>query len=175
MPSSAVCDLGPPGTRRESICLHTDPLVRVRMYVYHSAYICTSVQGGIVLVDRPSLSKGEMEVARLLWEIGPATVRQTFEALPQNRKMDFSTVQTYLRRLESKGYASSKLDGRVRVYSAKAKARTVIRETVDDLVQRLFGGETFPLVRHLVEDRGIDVEELSQLRDLIDRLEEEQS
>lgn len=127
------------------------------------------------MVDRPSLSKGEMEIARLLWEIGPATVRQMFEALPRKRKMDFSTVQTYLRRLESKGYASSKLDGRIRVYSAKAKARTVIRETVDDLVQRLFGGETFPLVRHLVEDRGIDVDELSQLRDLIDRLEDERS
>lgn len=127
------------------------------------------------MVDRPSLSKGEMEVARLLWEIGPATVRQTFEALPKARKMDFSTVQTYLRRLEKKGYAASTLDGRVRVYSARAKARTVIRETVDDLVQRLFGGETFPLVRHLVEDRGIEAEELAELRKLIIRLEKEQS
>ena len=81
------------------------------------------------MVDRPSLSKGEMEVARLLWEIGPATVRQTFEALPKRRKMDFSTVQTYLRRLEKKGYATSTLDGRIRVYAARAKARTVIRET----------------------------------------------
>jgi len=127
------------------------------------------------MVDRPSLSKGEMEVARLLWEIGPATVRQTFEALPKGRKMDFSTVQTYLRRLEKKGYATSTLDGRIRVYAARAKARTVIRETVDDLVQRLFGGETFPLVRHLVEDRGIDSEELAELRKLIVRLEKEQS
>ena len=127
------------------------------------------------MVDRPSLSKGEMEVARLLWEIGPATVRQTFEALPKGRRMDFSTVQTYLRRLEKKGYAASTLDGRIRVYAARAKARTVIRETVDDLVQRLFGGETSPLLRHLVEDRGIDSEELAELRKLIVRLEKEQS
>jgi predicted transcriptional regulator len=127
------------------------------------------------MVDRPSLSKGEMEVARLLWESGPATVRQTFDAMPAARKMDFSTVQTYLRRLEKKGYVSSTLEGRIRVYAARAKARTVIRETVDDLVQRLFGGETFPLVRHLVEDRGIGSEELEELRKLIIRLEKEQS
>lgn len=126
------------------------------------------------MVDRPSLSKGEMEIARLLWEIGPATVRQVFEALPDARKMDFSTVQTYLRRLDKKGYAASKLDGRIRVYSARAKARTVIKETVDDLVQRLFGGETYPLVRHLVEDRGIGSEELAELRALLKRLEKEQ-
>ena len=123
------------------------------------------------MVDRPSLSKGEMEIARLLWDVGPATVRQVFEALPQSRKMDFSTVQTYLRRLESKGHANSKLEGRVRVYSARTKARTVIRETVDDLVQRLFGGETLPLVRHLIEERGIDENGLAELRDLIDQLE----
>lgn len=122
------------------------------------------------MVDRPALSKGEMEVARALWEVGPATVREVFESLPAER-MDFSTVQTYLRRLESKAYASSKLKGRVRVYSARAKARTVIRETVDDLVQRLFGGETMPLVRHLIEERGIGKTEIAELRALINELE----
>ena len=125
------------------------------------------------MVDRPALSKGEMEVARVLWQVGPATVRLVFESLSESRKMDFSTVQTYLRRLESKGYAGSKLDGRVRIYSARAKARTVIRETVDDLVQRLFGGETMPLVRHLIEERGINEQGLAELRTLIDRLESE--
>ena len=122
------------------------------------------------MVDRPALSKGEMEVARALWEVGPATVREVFESLPAQR-MDFSTVQTYLRRLESKAYAGSKLKGRVRIYSARAKARTVIRETVDDLVQRLFGGETMPLVRHLIEERGIGETEIAELRELINELE----
>ena len=123
------------------------------------------------MVDRPSLSKGEMEVARLLWEFGPASVRQIFEAQPEARKMDFATVQTYLRRLETKGHASSTLEGRIRIYSARTKARTVIRETVDDLVQRLFGGETMPLVRHLIEERGIDENGIAELRQLIEHLE----
>ena len=125
------------------------------------------------MVDRPALSKGEMEIARLLWEIAPATVRQVFEAIPNSRKMDFATVQTYLRRMESKGHLTSKLEGRIRVYSPRTKARTVIRDTVDDLVQRLFGGDTLPLVRHLIEDRGIEPDDLKELRKLIARLEKE--
>ncbi len=125
------------------------------------------------MVDRPAISKGEMEVARALWQIAPATVREVFEALPAARSIDFSTVQTYLRRLEIKGHAVSKLKGRVRVYSARTRERTVIRETVNDLVQRLFDGETMPLVRHLIEDRGIDEASLAELRDLIDRLDQE--
>ncbi|WP_084417048.1 BlaI/MecI/CopY family transcriptional regulator [Mariniblastus fucicola] len=123
------------------------------------------------MVDRRPLSKGEMEIARALWAIGPATVREIHEYLSESKPIDFSTVQTYLRRIESKGYASSKLKGRVRTYSSKTKPGTVIRETVDDLVDRLFGGEAMPLVRHLVEDRGIDAEQLAELRELIDRLE----
>lgn len=88
--------------------------------------------------------------------------------------MDFATVQTYLRRLEAKAYASSQLDGRTRIYAARTKPRTVIRETVDDLVERLFGGETMPLVRHLIEERGIEADELAELRALIERLEKQE-
>lgn len=124
------------------------------------------------MVDQPSLSKGEMAIARLLWEHGPASVRQIFEAQSGPRPMDFTTVQTYLRRLEQKAYANSTLDGRIRIYSARTRPRTVIRETVNDLVDRLFGGETMPLVKHLIEERGMDEQDIAELRKLIDRLEQ---
>ena len=122
---------------------------------------------------RPALSKAELEVARVLWELGEATVRQVHEAISPSQKIGFATVQTYMRRLESKGYAKTWLSGRTRVYAPRVKPATVIRETVDDLVERLFGGETLPLMQHLIEDRGVSPEDLAQLRSLLDRLEEE--
>lgn len=125
------------------------------------------------MTDRPALSKGEMEVARVLWDLGSATVREVHEAFPTDREIDFSTVQTYLRRLEQKGYARAKLQARTRVYSPRVKPRTVIRETLDDLIDRLFGGETLPLMRHLIEDGKIRSEELAELRSMIDEMERE--
>lgn len=125
------------------------------------------------MTERPALSKSEMEVARLLWQLGRATVREVHEAFPAEREIDFTTVQTYLRRLESKGYISGKLVGRTRIYAPKVKPRTVIRETIDDLVERLFGGDALPLMRHLIEDQMISDEELAQLRELIDRREQD--
>ena len=122
--------------------------------------------------DRPALSKGELEVARVLWELKKATVREVFEAIPVDRGLEFATVQTYLRRLESKGYVKADLDGRIRVYSPRVRPATVIRETVGDLVDRLFAGETLPLMRHLIEDGRVSVDELAELRDLIDRMEQ---
>lgn len=126
------------------------------------------------MTERPALSKGELEVARLLWDLGSATVREVHEAFPKDREIDFTTVQTYLRRLEQKGYARAKLEGRTRVYSPRIKPKTVIRETLNDLIDRLFGGETLPLMRHLVEEGKITGEDLAELRAMIDRLEREQ-
>lgn len=123
------------------------------------------------MVEKPALSKSEMEIARLLWEIGPATVREIHAEVCKSRQADFATIQTFLRRIENKGYATSKLEGRTRIYFAKTRPRTVIRETVDDLIERLFGGETMPLVKHLIEERGIEASEINELRELVDRLE----
>jgi len=122
--------------------------------------------------DRPALSKGEMEVARLLWDLKEASVREVHDAVPEDRQIEFTVVQTYLRRLESKGYVSSKLEGRTKIYRPKIKPRTVIRETVDDLVDRLFGGEKLPLMQHLIQDQSLTDEDIQQLRQLLDRMED---
>ena len=123
------------------------------------------------MAARAALSKGEMEVARVLSDLKKATVREVHESFPAERAIDFTTVQTYLRRLETKGYVKAELDGRTRVYTPRVKLRTVIRETLDDLIDRLFGGEALPLVRHLIEERGVSDDELAELRHLIERLE----
>ncbi len=122
---------------------------------------------------RPGLSKAELEVARIVWELKSAGVRQVHDALPEGRKVDFTTVQTFLKRLEEKGYLKVRLQNRTRIYSPRVKPRTVIRETVDDLVERLFAGEAMPLVRHLVEEKDFSAEEIDQLRSLLNRLEGE--
>ncbi|MAG93264.1 MAG: hypothetical protein CMJ48_05890 [Planctomycetaceae bacterium] len=77
------------------------------------------------------------------------------------------------RRRDKKGYIRAKLDGRTRVYAPKVKPRTVIRETLDDLIDRLFGGEVYPLMKHLIEDHGITGENIDQLKQLLEQLEEE--
>lgn len=125
------------------------------------------------MAKRPALSKAETEIARILWDLESASVREIHETISQQREIDFSTVQTYLRRLESKGYAKTRLEGRVRIYSPRVRAATVIRETVNDLIDRLFAGDTMPLMKHLVDDGKVSRQELSELRKRIDELEQE--
>src|SRR4051812_22260869 len=120
--------------------------------------------------DRPALSKGEMEIVRAVWDLGEASVRQVHERLAAG---EFATVQTFLRRLEAKGYLKGSNRGKVRFYSARAKQQSVIRQTVDEFVERMFGGSALPLVRCLVEDGKVTADEVAQLRTLLDRLDAE--
>ena len=124
--------------------------------------------------QEPALSKGELEVARVLWDLEEATPRQVFEAYPNHRNVDFATVQTYLRRLESKGYLHARREGRTKLYRPRKRPSTVIRQTVDDFLNRLFDGDALPLMRHLIRDRGIRKEEIDQLRSMLRQLEDEQ-
>ena len=123
---------------------------------------------------RPAMAKSELEIARIVWKLGSATVREVLEQLPKNRNLDFKTVQTYLRRLESKGYLKTKKEGRSKVYLAKVRADRVVREVVDDFMERLFDGEAIPLLQHLINDRGLSDDEIRKLREMLNRLEGKQ-
>lgn len=123
-------------------------------------------------MSKRNLSKSEMEAVRVLWSLGSATVREVHETLAVERGIEFGTVQTYLRRLEAKGYVKSSLNGRVRVYRARIKPDRVIRETVDEMVGRLFGGETMPLMRHLIEQSEMSRDDIEELRQLVDKMKE---
>ena len=126
------------------------------------------------MAPKPPLSKGELEVARVLWDLGEATPRQVFEAYPNQRNVDFTTVQTYLRRLESKGYLRARRQGRAKLYRPQVRPNTVVRQTIDDFLDRLFDGRALPLMRHLICDRGITEEEIAELRKMLAQWEAEQ-
>ena len=124
---------------------------------------------------RPAAAKSELEVARIVWRLGEASVRQVLEALPADRNLDFKTVQTYLRRLETKGYLRTRREGRAMIYIPRIRPDQVVGEVIDDLLQRLFGGESLPLFQHLIHDRGLTASEIDRLRDMLDEWENPKS
>ncbi|MEM8680343.1 MAG: BlaI/MecI/CopY family transcriptional regulator [Planctomycetota bacterium] len=120
---------------------------------------------------RPSLSKAELEVARVLWQLGEGTVGTVHEAMSAEREIEYATLQTYIRRLEAKGYIKSRRVGRTKLYTPKVRPKQVIRETVDDLMKLLFDGEPVPMVRHLVKERDLTADDIAELKRLVRELE----
>jgi BlaI family penicillinase repressor len=116
-----------------------------------------------------AMSPAETEILRLVWQCGGATVQQIRDALPPRRKVGYKTVQTLLRRLEEKGYLTHKLEGKAHVFRPAVQRQAVVKRTVLDFLDRLFGGDPRPLMQFLAEEGRIDAEDLRELKKLIDK------
>ena len=61
-------------------------------------------------------------------------------------------------------------EGRTDVYSPAVRPRSVVRDVVSDLVDRLFGGDTLPLVQHLIADHKLTDDQIDQLQATLNQL-----
>jgi len=117
----------------------------------------------------PPLSPAETGILRILWELREGTVQDVCDHLPPARKVAYATVQTLLRRLESKGYITHDAKGKAHLFRPAAGRDEVITRTVGDFVDRLFGGDPVPLMLHLADHSGLKAEDLDRLKELIDK------
>jgi BlaI family penicillinase repressor len=122
---------------------------------------------------RQQLAKSELAVAQIVWKLGEARVRDVVTALEKEdpaKKFEFWTVQTYLRRLKGKGYLRTRREGRADVYLPAVRPTSVLKDLVNDFVNRLFDGDALPLVQHLIDDRGLSDEQINRLQAHLDKL-----
>ncbi len=117
----------------------------------------------------PALSPSETEILRLIWQLDKGTVQEVCEKLPAKRKITYATVQTLLRRLEKKGYLKHAVSGKAHVFSAAVKREHVVKRSVGDFLDRLFGGDAIPLVQYLAEHGKISADDIDDLKGLIDK------
>ena len=114
----------------------------------------------------PALSPSETEILRLVWQLNKATVQDVCDKLPAKRKIAYATVQTLLRRLEKKGYLRHRIRGKAHVFFAAVESENVIKRSVNDFLDRLFGGDPIPLMQYLAEHRKINADDIEKLKQL---------
>jgi predicted transcriptional regulator len=117
----------------------------------------------------PALTDAEAEVMAVLWRLRRASVGDVVSAMKKTRAVTYSTVQTILRILETKGYLRHEKVARAFVYVPVIDERQARRRALRHLVKRLFEGSPSLLVLNVLEDEEIDPAEREQLRKLIER------
>ena len=110
-----------------------------------------------------TLTGQELEIMKVVWERGAATVREVYEALLERRKVAYTTVMTMMKILEQKGYLKKSQVDRAYLYRPAQPKRQVIGAMVRDFVNRVFNGSAEPLLVHLVEDNQLTAEELEEI------------
>ncbi len=116
----------------------------------------------------PRLAEGELEFLQMLWREKAVTILEAQKAL--GLPIGYTTVQTRLNRLTKKGLVSksSKRPGR---YTATVTPEQVHARDLDTLVDRVSGGRVMPLVAHLINHKSVSVEEIRELKVLIQEAE----
>jgi predicted transcriptional regulator len=114
-----------------------------------------------------TLTPQELEIMKIVWKAGQATVREVYETLLERRKVAYTTVLTMMKILETKGYLTKDSDERAHVYRPARAEQTVVRSMVREFVDRVFNGSAQPLLLHLVKDRRLSERELEELAQLL--------
>jgi predicted transcriptional regulator len=121
--------------------------------------------------NRPDVSDAEREVLRVLWEQGPATVREMQERLVAT-KCDWqrSTVITLLQRLENKGYVTSDKSSHAFVFKAVVSRGDLVDQKIRELANDFCDGRAAPLLLSFAQRQRFSTEELAEFQKLIDDL-----
>lgn len=108
----------------------------------------------------------------VLWQKGSATVQQVLDELPQRPALAYNSVLTTIRILEKKGYVEHVKDRRAHVYIPIMKRQEATRSEIRHLVSRFFEDSHERLVLNILEDQGLEAEELKRLRQLLQARDE---
>ncbi|MCH8804618.1 MAG: BlaI/MecI/CopY family transcriptional regulator [Planctomycetes bacterium] len=118
------------------------------------------------------LGAAELEVLRVLWDEGPATVRDVLNRLNERgRGLAYTTVQTFLTRLEQKGFVRSNKSDLAFVFRAKVSRDKISRSRLRSLLDELYDGAAGPLALQLIRQERFTRDEIDELQKLIDRLD----
>ena len=116
---------------------------------------------------RVSLGYLEMEIMPIVWEMGKATVRDVFEKLYYSRRLAYTTVLTVMKRLVDKGMLRVDSTTIPFVYSPAVASQELATALVDEVIDRLLGGTSAPLVLHYLEHGKISAKEKSRFISLL--------
>ena len=124
--------------------------------------------------QRAPVSDAELEVLKVLWAAGPATVRDVAAALKkQRRRLAYNTVLTLLSRLRDKGYVAADRINTAHQFRAVVTREDLLGSSLSALADRICDGTASPLVHALVRGQHLSPQELADLRKLLDDLDGE--
>ena len=115
---------------------------------------------------------GELQLAimNVLWSHQVATVHEVLAELPNERCPAYTTVLSVLQTLEKRGLVTHDTapGSRMFHYRPVLSAHDARGEILQDVLTRLFAGSPALLIRHLLETEGFTLDELRDIRRVID-------
>ena len=114
-------------------------------------------------MEESTPSGREMEILKVLWELGPASVRDVCRRMCPKGELAFNTVQTLLRIMDDKGLVSHKRQGRTFIYTPRYSRD----RATSSFVEKVFDGAIDQVVLSMMSTANPNPEELKQIEKIV--------
>jgi predicted transcriptional regulator len=108
------------------------------------------------------LTRGELDVIRILWDHGelkPAEIQKRFP-----RSIKNAALRSYLSILVEKGHVTRRAVGKAYLYKAKTKRESAFLRTIKDLIDGYCAGSPEALLMALIKSEQLSETELLRLK-----------
>lgn len=117
----------------------------------------------------------ELAILQVLWQSGPATVRQVQNQLADQRGTGYTTTLKLMQIMFDKGLLHRDTSSRSHVYRAAVSQQQTQTELLRRMVDQVFDGSAQKLVLQALSSQNATADELAEIRRLLDNMEGEQS
>ncbi|MBU2870137.1 BlaI/MecI/CopY family transcriptional regulator [Colwellia sp. E2M01] len=115
-------------------------------------------------------TEAELTLLNILWNMGPATVRQVHDVVSVSQNTGYTTVLKILQIMHEKSLVIRDESNRAHVYSAAKSETQTQTSLIKDLISKAFGGSTSKLVMRAIDD-STSAQEIDDIRQLLNSLE----
>jgi BlaI family penicillinase repressor len=123
-------------------------------------------------LDSIILTRQELHIMKVVWELGNATVKEVCDTMTQTKQVAYTTILTLMGILEEKGALNHTRAGRAFVYSPVLSRQHATRNQVRDVVHRFFDGRPEALIEDILENETIAADRFEAVKNLVESRKE---
>jgi BlaI family transcriptional regulator, penicillinase repressor len=113
----------------------------------------------------------ELEILKVLWERGPSSVRDVWNAIAASRDIGYTSVLKIMQIMRDKSLLACDVRKRPQVYRPRQTQQATLKHLAGDLLKRAFGGSARSLLLHALGNERATRDELDEIRELLDEME----
>jgi predicted transcriptional regulator len=114
----------------------------------------------------------EMQILRILWELGSSPVREIHKRLEAAKGTNYSTTVKMLSVMLQKGLVKRDEQAQPHVYRPALTRAKTGKQLLDDLIEKVYDGSTMALVLQALSSSNASKEELDEIRRILDQMED---
>ena len=114
----------------------------------------------------------ELAILKVLWQKGPSTVRQVNDEINKQLETGYTTTLKLMQIMTDKGLLIRDNSGFKHIYKPAVSAEITEEQIVGDMMDKVFSGSAERLVMRALAAKQVSAEELSKIRQLLDKMEE---